>query len=66
MLFIKVAVFDEMKPKISSTDEIHDQIQVFSILEGIESVDKKLILEAFQKIELIHDRFDALFEQNSG
>jgi hypothetical protein len=55
LLFTEASVFDEMEPEVASAYEIHDQIQVLSVLEGIESIDKKVVFEAFQKIELIHD-----------
>lgn len=47
LLFREWRVFDEMKSQISSVDEIHDEVKILSVLEGIECVDQKFILQAF-------------------
>ncbi len=36
-----------MKAQISSVDQIHDKVQILSILEGIKGVYQELIFEAF-------------------
>lgn len=54
-----------MKPQVSAINQIHDEIQILSILEGVKRIDKELILEALQEIELVHDWLDAFFKQDS-
>ena len=41
------AIFDEVKPEIASADEIHDEIEIVSILEAIEGVYQKLVFQTF-------------------
>lgn len=41
----KGAIFDEVKPEIASADEIHDEIEIVSILEAIEGVYQKLVFQ---------------------
>jgi hypothetical protein len=55
LFFSKLDVFDEMESEIATVDEVHDEVEVVSVLEGIESVYQELILQTLQKIELIHD-----------
>lgn len=40
-------IFDEVEAKVTSTDQIHDQVEVISVLKRIEGVDKELVLETF-------------------
>ena len=47
LFFTKSAIFNQVKPQISPTNEIHDEVEVLSILEGIEGIDKKLIFQTF-------------------
>jgi hypothetical protein len=39
LFFSKFIVFDEMKPQVAPVDQIHDEVEIFSILECIERVD---------------------------
>ena len=43
LFFTKIAIFNEMKPEIATTYEIHDEIEVLSILESIKGIDQVLI-----------------------
>lgn len=55
LLLVEFSVFDEMKAQVAAIDQVHDEVEVLPILEGIEGVDEELVLEAFQKIEFVHD-----------
>lgn len=65
LLLVEFGVFDEMEAQVAAIDQVHDEVEVLPVLEGIEGVDEELVLEAFQKIELVHDRLNALLEQYS-
>lgn len=54
-----------MEPQIPAIDQIHDQVQVFPVLEGVERIDEELILEALEQLKLIHHRFNAFLEEYS-
>ena len=54
-----------MESKVSSTDQIHDKIEIVSILEAEEGINQELVFQTFQKVKLIHDWFNAFLEKNS-
>lgn len=45
LFFWEGAIFDQMKPEIASADEIHDEIEIVSILETIEGVNQELVFQ---------------------
>ena len=47
LFLTKSAIFNQMESQISPADEIHNEIEVLSILEGIKRIDKKLIFQTF-------------------
>lgn len=65
LFLVEFAILDEVEPQISAADQIHNQVQVFPVLEGKESVDEELILEALEQLQLVHDTFHAFLEEYS-
>jgi hypothetical protein len=55
LLLVEFGVFYEVEAQVAAIDQVHDQVEVLPVLEGIEGVDEELVLEAFQKIEFVHD-----------
>jgi len=62
----KPALSSQMKSEVSSQEQVHDQIQIFRVLECIMSVNNKPGLDDRQQFELVHDGLDALLVHNSG
>lgn len=50
--------FGEVVPQISSFHEIHDDVQVVVVLEGIHHVDDELVPESCQELSFVEDRVD--------
>lgn len=55
LFFRKTSVFANMVAKISSREQIHNQVQILSILKSIVHVDNKWIVELSQDLPFIHD-----------
>ena len=45
-------------PEVSAVEEVHNKIEVLSILEGIVHVDYEWVVKLRENLALVHDRFD--------
>jgi hypothetical protein len=41
-------LFDEVEAEVAAREEIHDHIEILSILECHDSVDEELVFDAFE------------------
>ena len=60
------SVSGDMVSKITAKEEIHDEIQIFSILECVVSIDDEVRFDHLEYLELIHDTLDALLVHDPG
>lgn len=64
LLFRKLMLLAYVVSQISSRHQIHDEVQVFPILECLPHVDYKWILDLSEKLSLVGDRFHTLFSHD--
>ena len=51
--------------EVSAREQVHHQIQILAILEGVVHVDDEGILEHGENLAFVHDRFDAALGDDS-
>lgn len=44
-----------MVPEITSSEQVHDQVEVFSVLEGIIHVDQEWTVKEGKDLPFVHD-----------
>ncbi len=66
LFFGKTAMFANVVPEVTSWQEVHHQVQIFTILESIVHVDDEWIVELSQDLSLIHHWFDASFRYDTS
>jgi hypothetical protein len=53
-------------PEITACQQVHDQVQVLSVLEGVVHVDQKRTVEKSQDLSLVHHGLYTALGQDSG
>ena len=47
LFFVEFSIFDEVEAEISPGHQIHQQVEIFSVLESEQGVDEEVMFEAF-------------------
>lgn len=55
-----------MVAQVPSIQQVHHQIEVLSVLEGVVHVDDLRVIEAAEDLLLVHDRLDAALCDNAS
>jgi hypothetical protein len=66
LLFGEASVSADVVPQISSIEQVHHQVQILSILEGIVHVHDEGVVQLRQNLPFIHDRLYTSLRYNSG
>ncbi len=66
LFFGEAAHSADVVPEVSSFHEVHDEVEVLSVLEGVDHVDDERTPEVVEQLSLIHDGADALLADDLG
>ena len=66
LVFCEAPVLADVVTKVTSIQEVHDKVEIFSVLKGIVHVHDKWIVNLSENLALVHDRFNASLCNNSG
>ena len=54
-----------LEPEVATWHVVHDQVEIGPILEGVDHVHQKRVLQLAQQLPLVHHRSHAVFGQDS-
>ncbi len=56
----------QVVPQVPACQQVHQQVQVLTVLEGLVQVDQKGVVQLSQDLLLVHDRLDTFLGQHLG
>jgi hypothetical protein len=66
LLLGEASVFAYMIAKITTREQVHDQIQIFTVLECIIHIDNEGIMQLCKNLSLIHHRLNAALSNDTS
>ena len=58
LLLVKLPLSGQMEPQIPAQEQVHNQVQIFRVLEGVVSIDDELRIDHGKQLQLIHNRLN--------
>lgn len=54
-----------MVAQVAAVEQVHDQVQVVAVLEGVVHVDQERTVQLREDLALVHDRLDAALGEDA-
>ena len=55
-----------MVAEIATREEVHDEVQILLVLEGVAHIDQEGVFELREELALVHDGVDTSFLDDPG
>lgn len=66
LLFAETAVLADVVPEVASSQEVHDQVEILPVLEGVIHIDDEDVVELRKNFPFVHDGVDAFLADDSS
>jgi len=64
LLFCELPMLADVVAQVSSTEVVHDQVNIVSVLEGVVHIDKEDVVQLRQMLPFAHDTLHRPFSDN--